>query len=147
MPVENTVKNFFNLYTSRLLFSLMLFVYSLAILICFIICKPLWLSLLLSVLLLSAFIYYVCRDVVLVLPSSYIKLRPDGDSILLVKRNGKEISAQLARDSLVTSVLTILNFLPTGLQRVRSVVIFPDSMDKEAFRALRVQLMWNSKSV
>ncbi len=142
MSVDNTVKNFFNLHPSSLLFVLMLFVYSVAIFICFIICKQLWFSWLLAGLLLCAFVYYVCRDVALILPSSYIKLRPDGDSIMLVTRNGVEISGQPARDSLVTSVLTILNFVPTELQRVRSIVIFPDSMDKEAFREIRVQLKW-----
>lgn len=147
MSVDGTVKNFFNLYPSRLLFVLMLIVYSLAIFICFVIFKPIWLSLLLSALLICALVYYVCRDVALLLPSSYIKLRAEGDSMILVTRNGNEITAQLARDSLVTSALTILNLLPTGLQRVRSVVILPDSMDKEAFREIRVQLKWRSKPV
>jgi len=147
MSVDHTVRNFFNLRPSRLLFSLMLIVYSLAIFICLIICKPLWLSLLLAALLLCAFAYCWCRDVALILPSSYIKLRPDGDRIMLITRNGNEMAGQLARDSLVTSALTILNFLPVELHRIRSVVIFPDSMDKEAFRELRVQLKWRHEPV
>lgn len=125
----------------------MLIVNLLAIFICFVVCQQLWLSSLLTLLLFSALLYYVCRDVVLILSYSYIKLRPDGDSIVLVTRNGNEVSGQLARDSLVTPLLTVLNFLPINKKRVRSVVIFPDSMDKEAFRELRVQLKWNSEPV
>lgn len=147
MSVDNTAKNFFILHPSRLLFAVLLSVYSLAIFICFVIFKPLWLAVLLSALLLCAFVYYVCRDVALILPSSCIKLRPDADSIKMITRNGNEMSCQLARDSLVTSALTILNFLPTDSTRGRSVVIFPDSMDKEAFREIRVQLKWRSKPV
>jgi hypothetical protein len=125
----------------------MLIVYSLAISISFVICNQLWLSSLLAVLLLCALIYYLCRDVALILPYSYIKIRLDGENIMLITRNGNEIPCQLARDSLVTPVLTIVNFLPANKQRVRSVMIFPDSMGKEAFRELRVLLKWSSEPV
>ncbi len=136
--------NFFELHPSRIYSALLLIVYSLAILTGFIVVMEVWPGILLALLLLSALAYYQCRDVWLLLPSSYTKIRAEHGNVVLLTRDGREISGQLARDSLVTPVLTILNILPVEKQRVRSVVIFPDSMDKEQFRELRVLLKWNS---
>jgi hypothetical protein len=96
---------------------------------------------------LCAGIYYLCRDIWLILPSSYKALRVESDNIFLLKRSGSEVSGRLARDSLVTSALTILNVFPAEKQRNHSVLIFPDSMTKESFRELRVLLKWDSEIV
>jgi len=54
--------------------------------------------------------------------------------------------ASLLSNSLVFPWLTILNFkLETG--RLRSVIIFPDSLDKEVFRQLRVRLKVSSGKI
>jgi len=138
------VINFFKLYPSRIYSALLLIAYALAILTGFVVVMEIWPGVLLALLLLCALVYYLCRDVWLLLPSSYTKIRAENGNMVLLTRDGCEISGQLARDSLVTPVLTILNILPAEKQRVRSVVIFSDSMDKEQFRELRVLLKWNS---
>ena len=99
---------------------------------------------LLAVLLCAALVYYLCRDVWLWLPSSYVKILPQSGSVILLRRDGAQVTAQLARDSLVTPVLIILNLLPLEGRSLRSVIIFPDSMEKEPFRALRVLLKWDN---
>jgi len=123
----------------------LLMAYVLALLVVCILFKEIWLAGLLSSVLLCALAYYLCRDVRLIFPSSYIKLRVETDSIVMLLRNGGQISARLAGDSLVTPVLTVLNLLPEGKQKIRSVLIFPDSMEKDQFRELRVLLKWESE--
>ena len=70
-----------------------------------------------------------------------------GSDIALISRDGKELNGHVLRSSLVTPAMTILNVAYTGKMRIDSVVIFPDSMDAERFRELRVLLKWGSASV
>lgn len=135
--------NTFKLHFSGIYFALLLVVYSVALLLVFILFTEVWVRILLALILLCALVYYLCRDVWLLLPSSYIAIRLAGDNIVLLKREGGEISGQLAHDSLVTPALTILNIVPVNKRGECSVVIFPDSMDKARFRELRVMLKWS----
>lgn len=95
-----------------------------------------------ALLLSAALVYYLRRDALLLLPSSPVGLRVEEGSATMFTRGGSELSGKIASDSLVTSVLTILNFSRQEAGKMRSVVIFPDSMDKEDFRKLRVLLKW-----
>jgi Membrane-bound toxin component of toxin-antitoxin system len=65
--------------------------------------------------------------------------------------DGKADEAVLLSTSMVFPWLTILNFKLKNL-RPKSIIIFPDNLDKEVFRQLRVRLkvtsnkLFNSKS-
>jgi len=123
---------------------LLLSAYSLVLLIVFTLPIVAFAKIALAVLLVFSLAYYLRRDALLSLPSSHVAIRLDGDHVVLTSLSGSQLSGQILRDSVVTPVLTILNILPQGKHRMRSVVIFPDSMDKERFRELRVLLKWGS---
>ena len=98
----------------------------------------------LVILLVCALAYYLIRHAWLLLPTSYVAIRIEGNSAVLITRGGKELSGQVLHDSVVTPVFTVLNVLPHGKRRVQSVVIFPDSLDRELYRKLRVLLKWDT---
>lgn len=105
---------------------------------------PLWAKILLVLLVSVSLLYHVWHDAWLLALSSNKTLLLDGDMILLVARNGDQVTARVLADSLVTPFITILNVLPQGSYLARSVIILPDSLDAEAFRQLRVWLKWGS---
>lgn len=134
----------FKLHPSRIFSALLFSVYSLAILIVLILPIADWARAALVVLLLCALVYYLRRNAWLSLPSSPVAIRIAGKDIALLGRDGSELTGQVWADSVVTPMLTILNILPQGKRNMRSVVIFPDSMDAERFRELRVLLKWSA---
>ena len=105
---------------------------------------PLWARILPALLVLISLLYHVWHDAWLLALSSNKTLLLDGDMILLVARNGDQVTARVLADSLVTPFITVLNLLPQGSYLARSVIILPDSLDAESFRQLRVRLRWGS---
>ena len=105
---------------------------------------PLWSRTLLASLVLVSLLYHLWHDAWLLALSSNKTLLLDGDMILLVARNGDQVTARVLADSLVTPFITVLNLLPQGSYLARSVIILPDSLDAESFRQLRVRLRWGS---
>lgn len=97
----------------------------------------------LALLLTYALAYYLRRDALLLLPASPVRLRVEEGSATVSTRGGGEFTGVIAGDSLVSAVLIILNFSQLEAGRGRSVVIFPDSMDHEDLRTLRVLLKWS----
>lgn len=132
----------FKLQPSRICLSLLLSVYSLVILIVHLLPIAEWAEVLFVILLLCALFYYLRRDAWLSLPSSPVAVRIADNEIILLARDGTELSGSLQGNSVVTPLLTVLNILPKGMKRTRSVVIFPDSLGAERFRELRVLLLW-----
>jgi len=105
---------------------------------------PLWARILMALLVLVSLLYHVWHDAWLLALSSNKTLMLDGDMILLVARNGDQVTARVLADSLVTPFITVLNVLPQGAYLARSVIILPDSLDSESFRQLRVWLRWGN---
>ncbi|MCX7195896.1 MAG: hypothetical protein NTV37_08475 [Proteobacteria bacterium] len=105
---------------------------------------PLWARILLALLVIISLLYHVWHDAWLIALSSNKTLQLDGDMILLVARNGDQVTARVLADSLVTPYITVLNVLPQGSYLARSVIILPDSLDAESFRQLRVWLRWGN---
>ncbi|CAH1091075.1 protein YgfX [Candidatus Nitrotoga sp. 1052] len=104
----------------------------------------LWARTLLALLVLISLLYHVWQDAWLLALSSNKTLLLDGDMVLLVARNGDQVTARVLADSLVTPFITVLNVLPQGAYLARSIIILPDSLDAESFRQLRVWLKWES---
>ena len=134
--------HFFKFYPSRACAALLVFAFSLALLIVFLLPVPAFFKAVLAILLVCALAYYLLRDAWLLLSSSHVAIRLEGKNITLLTRGGGELPGQIMDDSLVTSFLTILNVLPQGKSRARSVLVFPDSMEAERNRELRVLLKW-----
>lgn len=122
--------------------ALLLSAYVPAILIVFMLPIDTWARLMLVFFLLCGLYYYVRHDALHIMLSSIVGLRLEGDQVSLIMRGGGELTGVIQPDSLVTPALTILNVLPQGKKRVRSLLIFPDSLDKERFREMRVLLRW-----
>ena len=144
MSADNDGAHDFKLYPSRIFSALLYSVYTASLLIVFILPAALLAKAALAAVLVFFLRYFLRRDAWLLLPSSYVAIRLDGERIVLKSRMGSEISGQVARDSVITPLLTVLNVVPQGKRGMRSIIIFPDSMDKERFRELRVLLKWNS---
>lgn len=107
---------------------------------------PVWAKAGLALLVLFSLSYHWWRDAWLSAPSSGVALVLEGDQVLLVTRGGGRLMGEILRDSLVTPCLTVLNILPQDARLTRSVVIFPDSLDAESFRQLRVWLKWGGQA-
>jgi toxin CptA len=71
----------------------------------------------------------------------------EGAGIVLVLRNGRHVPCEMARDSLVTPWLVILNVKLAEQRGARSLVLPPDVMDAQSFRRLRVALKWGDRAV
>lgn len=135
--------NYFKLYPSRFCSAILFLAYSLTILSVFLLPIVELAKAALTVLLVCAMIFHLRRDAWLLLSSSHVALRLEGSHIVLITRGGGEVPGLVLRDSVVTPALTILNVLPQGKKTARSVVIFPDSLDAERSRELRVLLRWS----
>ena len=106
---------------------------------------PIWSKTALALLILFSLIYHLRRDAWLSAPSSGIALKLEGDQVVLSTHGGEQLVGQVLRDSLVTPFIAVLNVLPQGARFARSVIILPDSLDKESFRQLRVWLKWGGR--
>ncbi len=76
-----------------------------------------------------------------------IALRITKDNLLSVQtRGGEWREFDVAGSSYVTSALTVLNLRAADTQRLRSVVLLPDSMAANDFRRLRAWLRWRPQA-
>jgi len=69
----------------------------------------------------------------------------EADAIEVRLRNGKTARGQVVEGSFVAPYLTVVRYRVTGARRFsmdKSVLILPDSIDRELFRMLRVRLKW-----
>jgi hypothetical protein len=67
------------------------------------------------------------------------------DAIEVRLRNGKTARGCVVDGSFVAPYLTVVRYRVTGARRFslgKSVLILPDSLDRELFRMLRVRLKW-----
>lgn len=99
-----------------------------------------------SLLLLASGLFYLRRDCLLLAPGSIVSLRFDQEGACSYQVRGGEWSeTTLLGSSLVTPWLSVLNYRPEAGRGMRSVVLFPDSIDADDYRKLRVLLRWGSK--
>lgn len=122
------------------------------------------LSLLLSSAVVGSALYSMLEKGMLLLPWSYVSLNINiKNEWRLIRKDGRHIEVAVRANSVVTPYLTVVNFekknvnspkisQPYLLARflwVRSLVIFPDVVDAESYRQLRVRLRWgrNVKSI
>ena len=103
---------------------------------------PVWANAALFSLLAVNLWHHLTHRAWLAAPASTVALQLDGDQIIVVARDGRQIAGRVLPDSITAPWLTIVNILPQGSRLVRSVIIFPDSLDVDSFRQLRVALKW-----
>ena len=103
---------------------------------------PVWAKAALAPILLYSLIFHLRRYAWLSAPDSCIALKLEGEQAILTPRVGAEWAGTVSSNTLVTPFLTVLNVLPQGARFSRSVIIMQDSLDRESFRQLRVNLKW-----
>lgn len=136
------MSSLFKLRPSRICSALLISVYSLAILIVFTLPVMALAKAVLVILLVGTLVYYLRRNAWLLSASSPVAIRIQGANITLFTCGGGELAGELMTDTLVTPILTVVNVLPQGSNKICSVLIFPDSQDTERNRELRVLLKW-----
>lgn len=139
------MSGFFKLRPSLIFSSLLLFGYSLALLIVFTLPVVVFGKIALAVFLVCALVYYLRRDAWLSASQSPVAIKIEGNEITLLTRGGTELLGQISGSSVVTPVITVLKIFSAAQKASLHIVIFPDSMDKEQFSKLRVLLKWGSK--
>ena len=89
--------------------------------------------------------FFLLRDALLRLSGSVIAIElAEEGACVLTDRAGRERKGAVLGDSFVSSFLTVVRCRLIGQRRRRSVVIFPDAVDGEEFRRLRVWLRWKT---
>ncbi len=88
--------------------------------------------------------YHLARDAFLLLSNSWHEISLNQNGVSVVARDGTELTGQLANGTMASPYFVLLRIRPEGRHRLASRVIFPDAMDKDAFRELRVRLKFIS---
>lgn len=99
-----------------------------------------------------ATIYVLIRDSLLLFPWSPVGLHINAKNELKVMRKDGRILGDLSvkQDSVVTPLLTIIHYRASSMTWQHRLfgpclIILPDSAEAEAFRRLRVWLLWGQK--
>ena len=132
----------FNLQPSAYLAITLIAIHGAAVAALLALALPFWAHGLLILLLLANLLHHLWRNAWLSAPSSAVAVLLDGDRIVLTQRSGIQIVGKLLSHSLIAPFLTVLNILPINSFHAHNVIIFPDSLDAESFRQLRVSLRW-----
>jgi toxin CptA len=139
---DNSASDYFRFYPSLIFSTLLSCAYALALLIVLLMPLEVWIKVALAILLLFMLQYYLRYNGLLLASASIVAMYLEGGDIFLILKDGKALSGKILPDSLVTPLLTILNVQLNGNKEVRSVAVYPDSLDAERFRELRVLLRW-----
>ena len=98
---------------------------------------------LLSALVVASCTYHLRKNALLQARSAVVTLRlRDDDTLEAQTAAGGMLEGRVQAGSLVSPYLVIVKFLPEGKRFARFVVILPDMLAAEPFRALRVHLRW-----
>jgi hypothetical protein len=93
----------------------------------------------LLLILLSA-VYYLVRDILLLLPDSWREISLDQDRVEVISRDGTKLTGRLASETTVSPCFIVLRVRPEGRYLPLSRVIFPDTLSKGEFREFCVRL-------
>ncbi|MDD2916169.1 MAG: hypothetical protein PHP70_12705 [Gallionella sp.] len=85
-------------------------------------------------------LYYLARDVLLLLHDSWCDIALDQNVVSVVLRDGPGFTGQLANKTVVSQYFVILRIRPDHHRLPVSRVIFPDALGAGEFRELRVCL-------
>lgn len=126
---------------SRVLVSLLTLIHVGACGLLFVLPWALMLKLFFAALLLGNLFFVLCKFPGLSRPENIQAIEWSGDGSWFIRTfAGKQLAAQLQPSSFVHPWLVILNFHLQEGKHSRSVVLFPDALDRETLRRLRVRL-------
>lgn len=132
---------------SRTLTALLGLAHLLSLLLIWVMPLGLGLELFSACLVVASCAFHLWRDCFRRAPGAIVRLRVDMQGHYSYQiQNGAWHEAHLLPTSFVTPWLSVLNFRPEGSRRIRHAVLFPDALDPEAYRKLRVRLKWGNNT-
>lgn len=87
--------------------------------------------------------YHLARDAFLIFPGSWREISLDQSSVSVVARDGSRLIGLVAGKTIVSPYFVLLRIRPEGRYWPVSRIIFPDAMDENTFRELRVRLKFS----
>lgn len=91
--------------------------------------------------------YHLAQHALRCLPGSVTGLKLAADGTFSIRFGAAEwMPVEVLGTSFVKPELTVLHLRMEGRRLVNYVVVVPDALDAEIFRALRVWLLWGRKS-
>jgi len=83
------------------------------------------------------------RDVLFLLPDSWREFSLDQEGLNIVTKDGTRLQGRIASDSVVSPYFILLRVKLEGEFLLRSKVLFPDSLEPDAFRRTCVILRYS----
>lgn len=136
MAIQET----YNIHSSWVLAMILVIVFFGACLMVMVV-PSVWVKLVLCFALLVALVAYLRRYAFLTASSSVKRLVFDGCGCLLAFVDGNEYRGIVEGSSVVSKFMVIINIGSARFAKSHSVVIMPDSMDKNSFRRLKRLLL------
>lgn len=93
-------------------------------------------------LVLLSLIYYLARDVFLLLPDSWHEISLDQGDVVIVNRRGSRLIGRIVNKTAVSPYFIVLCIKFEGFNLLRSRVIFPDALNAGTFREICVRLKY-----
>jgi toxin CptA len=107
---------------------------------------PLWAALVAAAGLAVNLFVVVRRHALMLTPDSAVAIEIGSDDKVGIRtRHGEWSEYAVLGNTCVTAYLTVLNLQQTDSRAIRRIAIFPDSVDAEDFRKLRVWLRWKEE--
>jgi len=132
-----------SLWPSWLLAALLALVHGAAIAIVLLVNIPPWAAVVAAAGLAVNLFVAVRQHALLQTPNSAVAIEIGNDDKLGIQsRRGEWSEYAVLGNTYVTAYLTVLNLRQTDTRAVRRIALFPDSLDAEDFRKLRVWLRW-----
>lgn len=91
-------------------------------------------------LIVPSLLYHLAHDAFLIFPGSWREISLAQNSVSVVARDGSRLLGRVAGRTFVSPYFVVLRIRHEGRYRPFSRVIFPDAMDANAFRELRMRL-------
>ena len=101
---------------------------------------PLLVKLVILLLIALSLIYYLARDVLLLLPGSWREISLSQDGVSVIARDGSGFLGKVTHNTVVSPYFVVLCVRLEGHRLLISRVIFPDALDPGVFRELCVRL-------
>jgi hypothetical protein len=85
-------------------------------------------------------LYYVARDVALLLPGSWCEISLNQNGVAIIARDGSRFLGQVTNNTVVSPYFVVLCVRLEGHRLLTARVIFPDALSTGAFREFCVRL-------
>ena len=136
------------LQSSKIFAAILIFIYGGALICLNLSSLSIWLKIILTLFIIVTFLISLNKLILFKSAESIMIIKADKKNQWnLINRSGEFFSAKLCGNSICTRWLVILNFRVHEVNKILSLLIFPDSIDAEDFRRLRAYLRVMSRNM